>query len=369
MALWDALRHQLIDIIEWIDQTPDTMVWRFPRFENEIKNGAKLIVRESQAAALVAGGKLADVYQPGTYTLTTPNMPILSDLMGWKYGFESPFKAEVYFVSTRAFTDRKWGTKNPIMLRDSEFGMVRLRAFGTFAVRVADPAKFLRQISGTNAAFSLEEIDTQLRDMVTARFADALGSSKIPALDLAGNYSQLGQYICARIQPDFDTFGLQIVNLYVENISLPPEVEAAMDKRTSMGVIGNMAAYTQFQTANAIPEAAANPGGGGLAAAGAGLAMGVNMANAMSQGLHDQQTVAPPGPPPLPKKTSYYVAINNQQAGPFEASALTDKVTAGTVTRDTLVWSPGMAQWTAAGSVPELSQLFRDVPPPLPPRG
>lgn len=368
MGLWDkVVAHQLIDIIQWVDETRDTMVWRFPRYENEIKNGAKLIVRESQVAALVAGGKLADVYQPGTYTLSTPNMPVLSDLMGWKYGFESPFKAEVYFVSSKTFTDRKWGTKNPIMLRDSEFGMVRLRAFGTFSVRISDAATFLRQLAGTNSAFSLEELDQQLRDMVTARFSDVLGSSKIPALDLAGNYGQIAQYVSTRIEPDFQAYGLQIVNLYVENISLPPEVEAAMDKRTSMGVIGNMAAYTQFQTANAIPDAAQNPGG--MAGIGAGMAMGVNMANAMSQGLHDQQTVAPAGPPPLQKKASYYIAINDQQAGPFEVSALNDKVAAGSLRRETLVWTTGMPQWTAAGSIPELASLFKDAPPPLPPRG
>lgn len=368
MGLWDkVVAHQLIDIIQWVDETRDTMVWRFPRYENEIKNGAKLIVRESQVAALVAGGKLADVYQPGTYTLSTPNMPVLSDLMGWKYGFESPFKAEVYFVSAKTFTDRKWGTKNPIMLRDSEFGMVRLRAFGTFSVRISDAATFLRQLAGTNSAFSLEELDQQLRDMVTARFSDVLGSSKIPALDLAGNYGQLGQYVSTRIEPDFQQYGLQIVNFYVENISLPPEVEAAMDKRTSMGVIGNMAAYTQFQTANAIPDAAQNPGG--MAGIGAGMAMGVNMANAMSQGFHDQQTVAPAGPPPLQKKASYYIAMNDQQAGPFEMSALNDKVAAGSLRRETLVWTTGMPQWTAAGSVPELASLFKDAPPPLPPRG
>ena len=357
--------NQLIDVIEWLDETRDTMVWRFPRADNEIKNGAKLVVRESQAAAFVAGGKIADVYNPGTYTLTTPNMPILSDLMGWKYGFQSPFKAEAYFVSTRTFTDRKWGTKNPIMLRDNDFGIVRLRAFGTFAIRITNPANFLRQIAGTNAQFSLEELDSQLRDMTTARFSDALGASKIPALDLAGNYEQLGRYMLPKIEADFEPFGLQLANFYVENISLPPEVEAAIDKRSSMGAIGNLQAYTQYQTANAIPEAAANPGG--LAGAGASMAMGVAMGNAMSQGLQDHQTVGAAGPPPLPKKASYYAALNNQQAGPFDLDALRDKLTAGAITRDTPVWTTGMAQWTAAGNVAELAALFADAPPPLPP--
>ena len=366
MGIWDKVRHQLIDIIQWTDDTRDTMVWRFPRFDNEIKNGAQLIVRESQAAALISEGRLADVYQPGTYTLTTRNMPILSDLMGWKYGFESPFKSEVYFVSTRTFTDRKWGTKNPIMLRDADFGVVRLRAFGTFQIKVSDPQTFLKQIAGTSPRFTLEEIDDQLREMVASRFADALGSSKIAALDLAGNYEQLGRFLCSRIESDFTPLGLSIVNLFVENISLPPEVEAAMDKRTSMGVIGNMAAYTQYQTANAIPEAAANPGG--LAGAAANMAMGVAMGGTVQQGLRDQQTVAPAGPPPIPHKNAYYLAVNNQQAGPFDISLLPDKITAGTLTRDTMVWTNGMPSWTAAGLVPELSGLFKEVPPPLPPK-
>ncbi len=367
MGIWDAIKGQLIDIIEWNDDTRDTMVWRFPRRENEIKNGAKLIVRESQVAAFVNEGQLADVFSPGTHTLATQNLPILSDLKGWKYGFTSPFKAEVYFVSTRVFTDRKFGTKNPIMLRDSEFGMVRLRAFGNFAIRITDAGTFVKQIAGTGGRFTLEELDEQLRDMVSSRFADALGASKIPALDLAGNYDQLSQYIMARIQTDFQPFGLSLVNLFVENISLPPEVEQAMDKRTSMGVIGNLSAYTQYQTANAIPEAAANPGG--LAGSAAGMVMGMNMANNVAAGMNANQQVRPAGPPPLPASASYYIALGGQQSGPFEAGSLKDRVTSGQVTRETLVWKQGMPQWTAAGLVAELKGLFENSPPPLPSRG
>jgi membrane protease subunit (stomatin/prohibitin family) len=368
MGLWDAFKGQLIDIIEWNDDTKDTMVWRFPRRENEIKNGAKLIVRESQAAAFVNQGQLGDVYHPGTITLETRNMPILSDLMGWKYGFNSPFKAEVYFVSTRVFTDRKFGTKNPIMMRDAEFGMVRLRAFGNFSIRISDPATFVKQISATGSRFTLEDLDEQLRDMVSSRFADALGQSKIPALDLAGNYEQLGQFIATKMSTDFQPFGLTLVNLFVENISLPPEVEAAMDKRTSMGVIGNLQAYTQFQTAESIPDAARNSGG--LAGSAAGMVMGMNMANNVAAGMSAaNQPVAQAGPPPLPKTVSYFIAVNGAQTGPFDSASLSDKVTAGQLAHDTLVWKPGMPQWTAAASVPELKSLFDNVPPPLPPHG
>jgi membrane protease subunit (stomatin/prohibitin family) len=355
---------QLIDIIEWLDSSNDTMVYRFYRPDNEIKNGAKLVVREGQAAAFVNEGQLADVFLPGTHTLTTQNIPILSKLRGWKYGFDSPFKAEVYFVSTRVFTDRKWGTKNPIMLRDAEFGMVRLRAFGTFAIRAKYPPVLLRELVGTNGHFTVDEIEDQLRDLVTSRFADAVGSSKIPALDLAGNYGQLSDYVNQRIQPEFAALGLELVKLLVENISLPAEVEAAMDKRTSMGVIGNLQAYTQFQAANALSDAAKNPGG--LGGAGVGLGAGYVMAQQMGQAMNPQSSGGGATPPPLPKETSFFIAVDGKQAGPFAHGQLQEQVGAGKLTRETLVWSEGMTQWSAAGKVPALASLFASVPPPIP---
>jgi membrane protease subunit (stomatin/prohibitin family) len=377
MGIWDKLRGELIDIIEWLDETRDTMVWRYPRGDNEIKYGAKLIVREGQAAAFVNEGQLADVFKPGTYTLATQNLPILSKLKGWKYGFESPFKAEVYFVSTRTFTDRKWGTKNPIMLRDAEFGPVRLRAFGTFAFCVGDPAAFLRQVVGTNGRFTADGIDDQLRDLLTARFGDVLGESKIPILDLASNYDELGKFVTTRIQSDFDTFGLHIVNLLVENISLPAEVEAALDKRSSMGIIGNLSAYTQYQTANAMEAAAKNPGGsaGGGLGLGAGFAMGQQMANQMGGGASPGAANAqhaqsmPAAPPPLPQETQYFVAVDGKQTGPFDLSALREKASAGQLTRRTLVWKSGLTEWKPAEAVAELGPVFAEVPPPLPKNG
>jgi membrane protease subunit (stomatin/prohibitin family) len=243
MGLFDKLFGELVDIVEWVDDTRDTMVYRFQRYNNQIKYGAKLIVRESQVAAFINEGALTDLFlMPGTFTLETKNLPLFSTAQSWKYGFNSPFKAEVYFISMRTFTDRKWGTKNPIMLRDPEYGPVRLRAFGSFAIRVADPTTFLKQVVGTNARFTVDQIGEQLRDMLVARFADVLGESKIPILDLASNYDELGKFVRQRIQSDFDAFGLQIAMLMVENISLPPEVEAALDKRSSMGIIGNLQA-------------------------------------------------------------------------------------------------------------------------------
>jgi membrane protease subunit (stomatin/prohibitin family) len=361
MGIFNKLRNELIDIIQWTDDTQDTLVWRFPRYENEIKNGAQLIVRESQVAAFVLQGKLADVFQPGTYTLATRNLPILSTLAGWKYGFESPFKAEVYFVSTRTFTDKKWGTQNPIMMRDPEFGPVRVRAFGVFAIKVKDAGALIKNIAGTEARFTTDEIEQQLREMVVSRFADALGNNKMPVLDLAGNYDKMSRWASASIQPDFDAFGLQICNFVIENISLPPEVEAAIDKRSSMGVIGNMQAFAQYESASAIRDAAKNPGG--LAGAGAGLAAGYQMANQMGQAFAGG---AAPPPPPLAQAAAYYIAINGAQSGPHAATDLSAKVAAGQFTRQTLVWKQGMSGWIPAESVPELAGLFAAAPPPLP---
>ncbi|MGN6725637.1 MAG: SPFH domain-containing protein [Tepidisphaeraceae bacterium] len=360
MGLWDKLTGELVDIVEWLDQDRETIVKRFERYNNQIKYGAKLIVREGQMAAFVNEGQLADVFNPGTYTLETKNIPILSTLQGWKYGFNSPFKAEVYFVSTRLFTDRKWGTKNPIMLRDPEFGPTRLRAFGTFAIRVADVPTFIRQLVGTDNRFGIDEIGDQLRDMLIARFADALGEAKIPALDLAAHQDELGKVLIDRVNADFKPMGLEVGALVVENISLPPEVEAALDKRTSMGVIGNLDQYVKYQSAEAITKAAENPGG--VAGIGAGLGVGMNMANQMAGAM--QAPVQ--APPPLPGMVQFHVAIANQQQGPFDLSAMQQKITAGLVTRQSLVWKPGMPQWTPAEQVAELAPLFAAVPPPLP---
>jgi membrane protease subunit (stomatin/prohibitin family) len=374
MGLWDKLTGELVDIIEWMDDSRDTLVYRFPRYNNEIKYGAKLTVREGQVACFVNEGKLADVYQPGMYTLQTENMPIMSTLRGWKYGFSSPFKAEVYFVATRIFTDAKWGTKNPIMLRDPEFGMVRLRAFGNFTYRASDPACLLKNIVGTDGRFTVDELGDQLRDMLVSRFAAALGESKVAALDLASHQDEVAKLLITRLKDDFAPFGLEVVTLNIENISMPPEVEAAMDKRTSMGVIGNMATYTQFQAANAIADAAKNPGGGAGATMGlgAGFAMGNQMASQMSAAMGGMSAVpqqAPPpvqGPPPIPQAISYYAVVDGKQSGPFDAAALQSHVQGGQVGRQTLVWKQGMSAWTPAGQVPELSGLFAAVPPPVP---
>jgi membrane protease subunit (stomatin/prohibitin family) len=367
MSLWDKVRGEFIDIVQWIDDTNDTLVHRFERYNNQIKYGAQLTVREGQMAVFVNEGKIADIFKPGMYTLETQNLPVLSTLQGWKYGLNSPFMAEVYFCSTRQFTDLKWGTMNPIMMRDPEFGPVRIRAFGTYVIRVKDPAVLIRQIAGTDGQFTVEEIVNQLRNLIVSRFADITGQSKIPVLDMAANYDELGQFLTKRIGSEFESYGLELTKLLVENISLPPAVEEALDRRTSMGVVGNLAAYTQFNVANSIPEAAKNPGG--LAAAGAGVGMGMAMAVPISQAFAGQQAgaAAAAAPPPIPGAVTYFVAVGGQQTGPFDMQTLASQVASGRLTAQTLIWTQGMPQWTPAGQVPALASLFANVPPPLPP--
>src|SRR5919205_442937 len=277
--------NQFIEVIEWLDDTGNTMLYRFPVADQEIKNGAKLTVRESQAAVFVHQGQIADVFPPGFYTIDGGNTPILSKLGAWKYGFNSPFKAEVYFVNTKQFTDLKWGTMNPVMMRDADFGMVRLRAFGIYSIRVADPRAFIKEVAGTNGKFDTEDIEGQLKRTLVSSFTDALGESKIAALDLASNYDELCQFARNKMNEEFKSYGLELTKFFVENISLPPEVEAAMDKRTSMGVIGDVGRYAQFQAADAMRDAANNPSGG--AGMGMGLGAGFALGNAMAGAMTD----------------------------------------------------------------------------------
>ncbi len=364
MGLFDKLFAEFIDIIEWLDNSNDTMVHRFARYGNEIKYGAKLTVRESQTAILVNAGKAADFFEPGMYELTTQNMPIMTTLESWPHGFESPFKAEVYFFNMRRFTDLKWGTKNPIMLRDKEFGPVRLRAFGSYGIRIHDPLAFIQEIVGTDGHFSTDEISSQLRNLILSRFASILGEANIPVLDLAGNYDDLSDYITAKIAPEFMEYGLEITKLLVENISLPDAVEAALDKRTSMGIIGNLKNYSEFQTAEALRAAAENPAGG--ASQGIGLGMGFAVANKMGQTLTQNNTRV--APPPLPKTTQYFVALNGQQTGPFDLDHLAQQINTGDINRTTLIWSQALVNWTKAGEIAELAPYFASMPPPLPPQ-
>jgi membrane protease subunit (stomatin/prohibitin family) len=363
VGLMDKIRGEFIDIVEWLDSSRDTIVFRFPRYDNEIKMGARLIVRESQTAVFVNEGQIADTFPPGTYALETQNLPILSTLKGWKFGFHSPFKAEVYFVNTRLFTDMKWGTPNPVIVRDPEFGMVRLRAFGAYAARVVDAAKLLKQLVGTDPQFRTEEVQEFLRQMIVSRLGSALATAQIPMLDLAAHQDTIGLRLAGALTEDLADVGIEIPKFIIENISVPPEVEAALDKRTQIGIVGNLDQYTKFQVANALEDAANNPGGG----AGEGLGIGLGMAVGQQVAASMRPGTAPTGPPPLPTQNEWYVGIAGQQQGPFDLGGLSGKVGGGELTRSTLVWESGMAAWVPAGEVPELAQLFGNVPPPLPP--
>lgn len=394
MAFFDKLKQkafaEFIDIIEWTDETSDTMIWRFPRYQSEIKNGAQLTVRETQIAVLVNEGQFADVFQPGRYELTTANMPILTTIKGWKYGFNSPFKVDVYFVNTKQFLNQRWGTANPIMMRDPEFGPIRMRAFGSYNFRIQpDPIPFIRNVAGTSGEFTTEGINEQLRNFVITKFSDYLGESQIAALDLAANLNEFSDELTVALKDDFAEYGIELTRFLIENISLPEAVEEALDKRTSMGVIGNMTTYTQMQFADSLKDAANNPAGGGnLAGDAMGAGIGLAMAGQMAQQMVNpqsgqvnpaaqQQQQSPRNPvgfapqqggttpPPIPTQAMYHVAVNGVQQGPFPESQLQQMVQQGQLTPDMLVWTQGMPAWAAANSVPALAQFFGAVPPPL----
>jgi len=369
MGLLDKLRGELVDIVEWIDNTRDTLVWRFPRYHNQIKNGAQLIVRPGQMAVFVHRGQLADVFEPGHYQLVTDNLPILSTLQGWPHGFDSPFKSEVYFVSTRQITDLKWGTPNAIMLRDPEFGPIRLRAFGTYALKAVEPRALLKELVGTDEVFEAGEITELMRSIITSALADLLGRSEVAALDLAAKYqelsAQLREEVVERVD---DEYGLDLPQLFIVNISLPEEVEKALDTRSQMSLIGDMGRFQQYQMGQAMTAAAENPSGGG-AAEGMGLGMGFAMANQMMHGAGRATgpAAASPAPPPPPSGAAWHIATGGQIQGPFTEAQIVEGITRGQITAATLVWTAGMPTWTQAGQVPQLAARFAAASPPPPP--
>ncbi len=296
MGIFNMLRGQCIDVIEWTNSDRDTMVYKYDMHGKEIMMGAQLTVREGQTAIFVNEGQLADVFQPGRYELQTSNMPIMTALQSWKFGFNSPFKADVYFINMTQFLDRKWGTANPVMMRDAEFGMIRLRAFGIYSFRVSDPTAFLKEVFGTSSLYSTDGVEGQIKRTLVSGLSDAIAESKIPALDLAANYDELGNYAMQSINPKLAPLGLQLASFVIENISLPDEVEKAMDRRTSMGVVGDLNRYTQYQAAEAMREAANNPGGtaGSGMGIGAGMAMGQMFAQALGQNNTQASTQTAP---------------------------------------------------------------------------
>jgi membrane protease subunit (stomatin/prohibitin family) len=367
MGLFSAFKNQFIDIIEWPEETTGVLVHRFERYDNEIKYGAKLIVRPGQKAVFVSEGQIADVFEPGTHTLETKNIPILRTLLSLPYGFESPFKAEVYFIKTTEQLDRKWGTTSPVMLRDADFGIVRLRARGNYSYTVGVDKAMLSRFVGARSEFRADELEDQVRTQLVSSFSDCLGEHKIAALDLAAKYDEIGKFMFDKLTTNFSELGLKLQSFAIENISLPEEVQKAMDQRASMGALGNLNNFSQYQAANALRDAAQNEGGAGNMM---GMMMGGQMAGGVSNALVQEQPQAAPtaaAPPPIPGGVKYFVAVNGQQTGPFEMATLQSMANSGSLTRETMVWKEGMAAWSAASSVPELSTLFGATPPPIPP--
>ena len=376
MSIFDEIKkklsHEFIDIIEWLDSSNDTIVHRFERYQNEIKNDAQLIVREGQIAVFISEGQLADVFKPGTYTLNTKNLPILSTLKGWKYGFNSPFKAEVYFVNSRLFTDEKWGTKNPVTLNDDRFGFVEVRAFGTYAFKINDAGKFITDIVGTDNNFTNFEINEHLKSLISTRFTDTIGEANLPIELYAANTTELSDTCLEVMQPEFNSVGISLEKFFIENVSMPEELKKEIFEYSRLNKL-DLDKLTKFKAAKALEIAAGNESG----AAGAGIGMGMGFAMAQQMGgmltpqaqntnattpQHSNNTT----PPPLPQQTQYFYAANGQQLGPVSFEGLSQLFASRTVNATTLVWKQGMVNWAALNTVTELQALLGSVPPPLP---
>lgn len=377
MGFWDRIKGQagaqFLDVIQWLEQDQDTIVWRFPIYDQAITDQSKVIVREGQVAVFVSEGRLSEVFAPGTYTLDTANQPITAFFKTIAYAMNNPYKGDILFVSTKQFTNNGWGTQNPFMMRDQEFGPVRVRAFGNYSFRVTDPAAFIRQIVGTDGLFTREEITGQLKVKVTTSFISAIGAAGIPVLDLAANYQSVGDKVRDAMNPPFvEQYGISLTDFTVANISVPEEVEKALDTRSKMGILGNLDAYTKLKAADAIGDAAKNQGIGGMGA-GMGVGLGVGqvmagaMAGAMGSGTFDPQTgMKPAAPAPAAAPTFHYAGPSGQsQASADEIAA---KVAADRAARH-LVWATGWAQWKSWDEVPEIAGRVPpplDVPPPVP---
>ena len=368
----EKLSNEFIDIIEWLDYTDDTIAHRFERYQNEIKNGAKLIVREGQTAVFINEGQLADVFEPGTYDLTTQNLPILSTLKGWKYGFNSPFKAEVYFVNTHLFTDEKWGTKSPITLSDDRFGLVEIRAFGTYAFKISDAGKFIIDIVGTDSNFTNFEINEHLKSLIATRFTNTVGQANLPIELYAANTTELSETCREVMAPEFQSVGISLEKFYIENVSMPEDLKKEIFEYSRIDKL-DLDKLTKFKTAKAIEAAAQNEGG--TAGAGMGMGMGFVLAQQMGGMMNPQagggtmqgQPAAAQTPPPMPTPTQYFYAVNGTQHGPVSFEQLQALFAGRTINRDSLVWKQGMAAWTPLKEVEELkSFLGGNTPRPLP---
>lgn len=355
MGIWDRLSGQagaqFLDVIQWVDDRGDTLLWRFPIYDQSITDQSKLVVREAQAAVFLSGGQLSQVFSAGTYTLDTPNSPIWSFFHTLGYGLQNPYKGDVLFVSTRQHTNNGWGTQNPFMMRDPEIGPVRVRAFGSFSFRVTEPARFLRELVGTDGHFTVDEVVGQLKKRVVASFTTAVAQLGVPVLDLAAHYGDLGDAIRDRMSPELEqAYGVALTDFTVANISVPEEVEKALDARSRMGMLGDLGAYTRLQAADALGDAARNPGLGGLGASmGVGMGLGQTVAGALAA-----------QPPPSPEAWHYEGPDGRAE---LDASEIVRRAAASPQARH-LVWKAGWPAWKAVTEVPELA---RSLPPPPPP--
>jgi len=368
MGFWSRVsgqaKSQFLEVIEWLDDSRDTIVYRYPVYDNKITDKSKLVVREGQTAVFIAEGVLSDVFGPGTYTLDTPNSPIMSFFQSIKYAMNTPYKGDIYFVSTNQFMNNGWGTANPVMMRDQDFGVVRVRAFGSYSFRVIDPAKFMREVVGTDGHFTTDEITKQLRQRVVTQFTTALGKTKMPVLDLAASYMDVGDTVKDAINPSFeDSYGIKLTDFTISNVSVPPEVEKALDTRSKMGVIGNLNAYTQMKAADAIETAAANPGMGGL---GASMGVGMGVGNMVGQAMGNMAGGGgAAAPPPPPGGATYHYSGPSGQAQ-LSASAIAEKIKADPTGAHN-VWQQGWAAWKPWKDVPEIvGQIPPSAPPPPP---
>lgn len=372
MGIMNFIKNQLIDIVEWPEETPGVLVHRFERAGNEIKRGAKLVVRPGQSAVFVNEGQIADKFEPGTYSLETKNLPILTTILSLPYGFNSWHKAEVYFIKRTEQLDRKWGTAQPITMRDADFGPLRIRAFGNYSYRVGMTDNMLQRFVGAKSEFKAEELEKQIQLKSVSEFTDTLGELQIPALDLAAQYNEIGERVKQNLQPVMNDMGLELLTFTVGNISLPEEVNAAIDKRGAIGALGGMQSYQQMKAADALGDMAKNQGTGGTMM---GMMLGGNLGAFAGQQFQQaqqpqyqqppQQQMAPPPPPPA--APLFYVAVNGQQQGPFNIQQLQGMIPGGGFGPNSLVWTAGMSGWAAASTVAALSGLFGPVPPPPPP--
>jgi membrane protease subunit (stomatin/prohibitin family) len=367
MAFWN-LKAELIDIIEFLDETRDTISYRFERHDNEIKNGAKLIVRPGQVAIFINEGQVADVFSSGTYTLETNNLPILSTLKGWKYGFDSPFKAEVYFISTRQFADLKWGTRSPFMYA-SKYFTLEMRAFGMFTLQVAEPKTFYENIVSTVQTLKITDLHEKLRSKIVTEVADAVNETELPLPKMMAKISDISDEILKRIQPAYlSKFGVEITDFNVENFNVKDE-DMAQYKEFEQNDTIDMSKYQQRTMSDSLKAAASNPNGGS-ASEGIGLGMGFGMANQMGQMFTNQnqqnQNPKTSSPPAIPTAIQFHAVINGVQAGPFTIEQIKHMISQNQFSKETLIWKDGMANWQQAIEVAETKTLFGSVPPPIP---